>query len=206
MRVRNPLAIILVALLALATACSSSTVIDAESLNQAPDDESASSPGDTSTSSDTETEPTITPEPPEAEADAEPETDRTLSPEDREAQWARLAELCRSDDARACDVLFLISAIDSEYEELGSTCNGNGPPESGWCTEGIATGLDGLTFDESSPGLNTIAAACSDGDMMACDFLYFASPSGGQWEDFGDGCGGRTTSAFPDCGSEFADS
>lgn len=212
MRVRDPLAIILMALFALATACSSSTVIDAESLNEAPAGETVPSTSGSSTSSNTGPEPAATSEPPEAEPDSEPDderdesaTDRTLSPEEREVQWNALAELCRSDDARACDVLFLISDIDSEYEELGSNCNGTGPPESGWCTEGITTGLDGLAFDDASPGLSAIAAACSDGDMMACDFLYFASPGAGQWEDFGDGCGGLTVSAFPDCRSEFPD-
>lgn len=201
---RNLLTFVLAALVLLAAGCSSSTVVDAERARAINEDlpESTETPSGTA---DDEPDAAATPIPPTPAPDnsVEQEQDRTLV--DFEAQWESLAVLCRADDTRACDVLFLISRIDSDYERLASTCNGAGSPASGWCTEGVTTGLDGLRFDESSPGINGIAADCSDGDMMACDFLYFASPSGGQWEEFGDGCGGRTESAFPDCRSEYPD-
>jgi len=207
MRVRLVLAVALLALLGLTASCSSSTVFEADpslALNDAPVDDAAES-SDSATTAEADPAPTETPDAPAGD-DAESAlggTNRTLTDEQRQTQFEGLAELCRTNDTRACDVLFLISPIDSDFETLGSTCNGAGIPESGWCTDGIETGLDGLVFDEASPALNAMATSCSDGDMMACDFLYFFSPGGGQWEAFGDGCGERTTSAFPDCRTAF---
>lgn len=210
MRARKPLALVVATLALFATACSSSTVIDASAAGALDEDRADAPAALDSSSADQADEPdeasaapTSTPQPP-ADAEDEPDVDRTLEV-DAEEQWESLAVLCRADDARACDVLFLISPVDSDFELLGSTCGGGGIPESGWCTDGVETGLDGLSFDESSPGIDAVAADCSNGDMMACDFLYFGSPGGGQWEAFGDGCGGRTTSAFPDCRTEFPD-
>lgn len=202
----------LAALVILAAGCSSSTVIEASAGDAAPSSATAS---DTSESAQAADEPTAiptsvppTPVPEEENTEQEQEEDEDESSLDGynpEAQWAALADLCRSDDTRACDVLFLISPIDSDYETLASTCNGAGVPNSGWCTDGVQQGLDDLSFDEASPALDGIAEECTDGDMMACDFLYFGSPTGGEWEAFGDGCGGRTDSAFPDCRTEYGD-
>jgi len=212
MRFRTVLAIALAVLLALTSACSSSTVFEADTsvpVNEAPADDVAASTNDANDDADSDAAATPEPAPTELGASADSDSadrDRNDLGALRQAQFEGLAELCRSDNTQACDVLFLISEIGSDYETLGNSCNGNVPAESGWCTDGLITGIDGLVFDDASPALNGIAADCTDGDMMACDFLYFFSAPGGQWEDFGDGCGGRTNSAFPDCRTEFSDS
>ncbi|MGH9111925.1 MAG: hypothetical protein ACRDZN_06460 [Acidimicrobiales bacterium] len=40
--------------------------------------------------------------------------------------------------------------------------------------------------------LNALATKCHDGDMVACDQLYFAAERGTPYEGYGDTCGGRT--------------
>jgi hypothetical protein len=48
---------------------------------------------------------------------------------------------------------------------------------------------DDLGDDATSQPL---AVACTAGDMVACDELYFAAPDGSAYEAHGDSCGGRT--------------
>jgi hypothetical protein len=45
----------------------------------------------------------------------------------------------------------------------------------------------------SDPALSPLATACHGGDMVKCDELYFAAPSGSPYEAYGNTCGGRTT-------------
>jgi hypothetical protein len=44
----------------------------------------------------------------------------------------------------------------------------------------------------NDPALAPLATACHDGDMLKCDELYFAAPSGSRYEAYGDTCGNRT--------------
>ncbi len=41
------------------------------------------------------------------------------------------------------------------------------------------------------PTLDALWDACEGGDMQACDDLFFDSPAGSEYEDFGDTCGNR---------------
>ena len=43
----------------------------------------------------------------------------------------------------------------------------------------------------SDPELDALYDACADGDFEACDELYNESPSGSEYEEFGDTCGDR---------------
>lgn len=51
--------------------------------------------------------------------------------------------------------------------------------------------LPGETYGDN-PELDALWDACAAEDLQACDDLYFDSPSGSEYEDFGDTCGGRT--------------
>lgn len=59
------------------------------------------------------------------------------------------------------------------------------PPTSSAPGDPAALGAD--------PELGALATACHGGDMVKCDELYFASPTGSPYETYGDTCGGRTT-------------
>lgn len=41
------------------------------------------------------------------------------------------------------------------------------------------------------PALDALAESCFEGEMQACDDLYFQSPIDSAYEDYGDSCGGR---------------
>jgi hypothetical protein len=45
----------------------------------------------------------------------------------------------------------------------------------------------------ADPVLGPLATACHGGDMVKCDELYFAAPSGSPYESYGNTCGQRTT-------------
>lgn len=44
---------------------------------------------------------------------------------------------------------------------------------------------------DHDPAFAGLAAACRDGDMVACDDLYFETPIGDPYETYGSTCGGR---------------
>lgn len=62
----------------------------------------------------------------------------------------------------------------------------------------LASGCGGVS-PVSEASLDRLQESCGAGDMADCDALYIEAPSGSQYEDFGDTCGGRTD------GSEFCD-
>lgn len=45
----------------------------------------------------------------------------------------------------------------------------------------------------ADPVLGPLATACQGGDMVKCDELYFAAPTGSPYEAYGNTCGQRTT-------------
>ena len=62
---------------------------------------------------------------------------------------------------------------------------------------------DGFEETEDEIGadadLDELHSACEDGDMEACDDLYFESPVGSDEEEFGSTCGGRRDEQNGDC-------
>ena len=82
-------------------------------------------------------------------------------------------------------------------------CGGRGEPATAFCTEGVVSQDGGVLFDEESSALPDIAEDCESGDMTACDFLYFRSPLGSDYETLGNSCAGLTEVAIPDCRTQF---
>lgn len=121
------------------------------------------------------------------------------------AQIAALAGDCEEGDELACDILYQASALDSPEETLARSCGGRDPAGDGFCTPGIRQSLDGIWFDDRSPGLDDAEDACLDGDLTACDFLFFRSEIGSTHEEIGTTCGGRIDIALPDCRTALAD-
>lgn len=197
--------VVALVLLSLSSACTTTTVVQGERLTPLP---------------------TATPIPPTPEADpASVDADRgdravptPTNPADIAAdgfglggaeQIASLQDSCERGDNRACDVLFMLTDFGSDAELIAVTCGGREPSPQTFCTSGIAglvdetdteTELDLYVFNPESEGLDTVVTACEDdGDMTACDFLYFRSPADSDLEVIGGTCGGRLEVAVPDC-------
>jgi hypothetical protein len=104
-----------------------------------------------------------------------------------------LYDQCEDGDLVACDDLYFESPEGSAYESFGSTCGGAEDDLFGDCS---AT-LD----DEEDLGadLDALHDLCEEGDMGACDELYFESPIGSDEEEFGSTCGGRQDETNGDC-------
>ncbi|MCL3860599.1 hypothetical protein [Actinotalea sp. K2] len=105
-----------------------------------------------------------------------------------------LWDACAAGDGQACDDLYLEAPLGSQYEDFGDTCGGTSDGSSfcagsadagGTSSEGTADGYG------DDPVLDVLWDACAAGDGQACDDLYFDSPWGSQYEEFGDTCGGR---------------
>jgi hypothetical protein len=107
---------------------------------------------------------------------------------------------CDGGDGDACDLLFLRSPFGSEYEEFGRTCGGREDDDFfGVCGEGLDAGLPSEYGDD--PELDVLWDACDGGDLGACDDLWFSSPAGSAYEEFGATCGDRVEEGFADCES-----
>jgi hypothetical protein len=109
---------------------------------------------------------------------------------------------CEDGNDLACDILYQISAFDSPEEDAAVTCGGRTDVAVTFCTAGIDAGEDELVFDPDSAGLERVIEACQvDGNMTACDFLYYRSPIDSEFQEVGGTCGGRVNVAVPDCRS-----
>ncbi len=103
-----------------------------------------------------------------------------------------LWDSCENGNFESCDTLFLDSPANSEYEEFGDTCgNRNAPAE--YCVD-IYSSSGGSSSDGSYGSdsyLDSLWDNCSAGDFDSCDDLFFDSPAGSEYEEFGDTCGYR---------------
>ncbi|WP_229023186.1 DUF2510 domain-containing protein [Actinomarinicola tropica] len=63
---------------------------------------------------------------------------------------------------------------------------------------------EGETYGDN-PTLDALWDACEGGDGQACDDLYFQSPLGSEYEEFGDTCGGRFEAGEVLCSMEELD-
>lgn len=91
-----------------------------------------------------------------------------------------------------CDILFLISDVDSDLEAFGDTCGERAGPGGGFCANQFDVSFD---FD-------LLRVTCGDGDMLACDKLFLYSDADSVDEAFGASCGGRIETDLP-CIVEF---
>lgn len=204
------------------SACGSTTVVarddrpaGAADNDSASVDESATSSDETTTSDEVE-EPDDRGERDTDDAEVEaPDADATPAPpravEEDNAfgaggteQVEGLVADCIDGSDLACDILYQLTAFDSPEEEIALTCGGRSLVEVIFCTEGVEA-TDSTSFDPTSEALPQLATDCEEGDMTACDFLFFRSPIGSEWEDIGNTCAGRTKVALPDCRTQFGD-
>jgi hypothetical protein len=108
-----------------------------------------------------------------------------------------LYDACADGDADACDELWTSAEAGTEYYEFGYSCGGVVPEgEAEICSEVLGDGGDDDSGGEpdtygDDPELDALWDACEDGDGQACDDLFFDSPFGSEYEEFGKTCGGR---------------
>jgi hypothetical protein len=105
------------------------------------------------------------------------------SPADLEgdAGMEELAEQCAAGEMLACDRLAETAGPDGQFADFAATCGDRrepGPP----CAFTLG---DSFFLDE-------LWGACDDGDMNACDTLFYEAPGDSEYEAFGDTCGYRT--------------
>lgn len=115
------------------------------------------------------------------------------------AELDALWDACEGGDMAACDTLYASSPQGSEYAEFGDTCGGQ--TDGGvYCDSDVTEGTDGTESTEGTalggsygddPELDALWDSCQTGSGTACDDLYWASPGGSEYEDFGATCGGR---------------
>ena len=99
--------------------------------------------------------------------------------------------LCADGEFTACDELYFESNSGTDYEFFGDTCGGLQAEGSGnLCAEvfGADNVLEG-TFG-ADPVLDALYESCGDGDLSACDELYFEASPDSEYAVFGDTCGG----------------
>jgi hypothetical protein len=108
-----------------------------------------------------------------------------------------LWDACDEGDGQACDDLYWGSPVGSEYEAFGNTCGERFSEDEApfSCADEIGGGDSGSSDDAftygDDPALDALWDACDGGDPDACDELFYQSPSGSEYEDFGFSCGGR---------------
>lgn len=114
---------------------------------------------------------------------------------------------CEDGMTWACDVLFAISPLGSDPEIVAMNCAGTGDSTDGFCTEGLQPDAQGptgeITLSQNSPAIQQIQRACVEGEMTACDLLYFRSREGTRTEQLGNSCGDRVEIGLPDCRTQF---
>ncbi|MDO5495014.1 MAG: hypothetical protein Q4G64_04815 [bacterium] len=100
---------------------------------------------------------------------------------------------CEAGDMEACNDLYWSSPVSSEYEDFGSTCGATESPMYGRCMVGDVDGYGtNAEFDD-------LWDQCEAGDMEACDDLYYATPVGSEYEEFGSTCGQTTAPMYGTC-------
>lgn len=137
------------------------------------------------------------------DADEAAQADALPSLFDEGAFSEGLVDDCVAFDDRACDILYQVSRFDSPEEAIALDCGGREPSVDFFCTAGINPDGENLWFDPDSPALSGIVEDCVDGDMTACDFLYFRSPVNSRFEVIGQTCADRTEELTVDCRTQF---
>lgn len=114
-----------------------------------------------------------------------------------------LWDSCGSGDGAACDELYWVSPVDSEYEAYGNTCGDRIKEGAFSCEDAIGGSAGAPTGDAMFYGddayLDGLWDACAEGDGLACDDLYWESPVGSDYEEYGDTCGYMFTEGPASC-------
>ncbi len=112
---------------------------------------------------------------------------------DLDALW----DDCEAGDLSACDSLYYSSPLDSDYETFALSCGGTSSVEQfGTCVTGPDDRPESYGDD---PFLDRLYDDCADGDLDACDSLYFSAPIDSDYELFGQTCGGTSNGAPGTC-------
>jgi len=103
-----------------------------------------------------------------------------------------LWDSCSDGDFEACDTLFMDSPVGSEYQDFGDSCGNRNEP-AGYCVDIYSSSGGSSSYGNygSDSYLDSLWDSCSNGDFSACDDLFLESPSGSEYEEFGDTCGYR---------------
>ena len=118
------------------------------------------------------------------------------SDRDLDALW----DLCADGRYWACDVLYEISEVGSQYELFSGTC-GERIDTIDWCTDVFNTPVPEDYGDD--PYLDALWDLCEHngpGGPDACDELMMIAPFDSRYEDFGFSCGDRFDSPVEFCG------
>ncbi len=107
---------------------------------------------------------------------------RCFSEEFLENSGVDLEEMMEDPDSMATNPQVMSAIL-----QIFATCDIDLDAMGGGGTSGFGSG-DSYGDD---PELDALWDACEDGDGEACDDLYFQSPLGSEYEEFGDTCGGR---------------
>jgi hypothetical protein len=98
----------------------------------------------------------------------------------------QLWDRCEGADLAACEMLYLMSAVDSEYEAYAQTCGGNADDGAGQC----------FTRSAGPSALGEFRRACEAGDGVGCDMVGLYGEVPGRDEDVAATCGGRVDAAL----------
>ena len=102
-----------------------------------------------------------------------------------------LWSLCDGERYWACDVLYEISKIGSEYSGFGATCGDRVDTEE-WCTDLYGSVYpEGYGDDDYLDVLWDLCEANAGDGPAACDELFGIAPPESVYEEFGLTCGGR---------------
>ncbi len=88
---------------------------------------------------------------------------------------------CEAGDYEACDLLFIVSPVGSDYEAFGGGCGDREAEVSLPCIVVLGVGPDLVGWEQR----------CGEGDFGACDLLFSLSAVGSDEERFGATCGNR---------------
>ncbi len=88
---------------------------------------------------------------------------------------------CEAGDFEACDLLFIVSPVGSDYEAFGGGCGDRDADVTLPCVVVLGSGPDLAGWEQR----------CDAGDFGACDLLFSLSAVGSDEERFGATCGNR---------------
>ncbi len=92
---------------------------------------------------------------------------------------------CQAGDDVACDLVYLLSDLESPEEAIGLDCGGRGAlPETSCSGYEGSDSSSAYTYGDD-PLLDALWDMCAGGNDDACDHLYFISPVGSEYETFG---------------------
>ncbi|WP_339616915.1 hypothetical protein [uncultured Gilvimarinus sp.] len=108
-------------------------------------------------------------------------------------ELVQLASQCKAANMADCDTLYHISLADSEQEAYAASCGGRVRDKTEFCVDYAKKHWQDKTpSGKKVPRKLSVNAAtkCFDGDLSACDTLYYAA-AGSQANRYARTCGGR---------------